>query len=127
MNHKAVAIIPARGGSKRIPGKNLVDIGGLPLIAHSILTAKKSEYLNGRIFVSTEDHEIARAAKKYGAKVIDRLPDLVTDKATTLSVLQHAVAILENQGSDFDTVVLLQATCPFREKETIENGIKKLW
>lgn len=127
MNHKAIAIIPARGGSKRIPRKNLVDLGGKPLIAHSIISAKKSKYLNGRIFVSTEDSEIARVAKKYGTQVRARPHELATDKATTLSVLKHAIGTLESQGLDFDTVVLLQATCPFRKTSTIDKSIKKLW
>ena len=127
MSHSAVGIIPARGGSRRIPRKNLVEVDGRPLIAHSIISAKKSKYLNGRIFVSTEDSEISRVAKKYGTQVIARPHNLATDRATTLSVLQHAVYLLEHQGLNFDTVVLLQATCPFRKTATIDKCIKKLW
>lgn len=127
MQHRAVAIIPARGGSKRIPRKNLADLGGKPLIAHSILSAKKSKYLNRRIYVSTEDREIGKIAKKYGGQVIDRPRGLAGDKTTTLAVLQHAIDVLEKKGLDFDTVVLLQATCPLRKTATIDKGIKKLW
>lgn len=122
-----IAIIPARSGSKRIPKKNLVDLGGIPLIAHTMLCAKKSKYLTGNIYVSTEDKEIAKVAKKFGAKVIDRPKELATDSAATLPVLQHAVKTLEERGLEFDTVVLLQATCPFRKVATIDSGIKKLW
>lgn len=127
MKHKAVAIIPARGGSKRIPRKNIVELGGLPLLAHSIISAKKSKYLNDLIFVSTEDAKIAKVAKKFGGKIIDRPASLATDGATTLSVLQHSVKALDAQELDFDTVVLLQATCPFRRTATIDRSIKKIW
>ena len=127
MKHKAVAIIPARGRSKRIPGKNLVDIGGKPLIAHSLITAKQSEYLKDRIFVSTEDDEIAKVSKEYGALVINRPKDLATHNSSTLSVLKHAVNVLEKEGKVFDTVVLLQPTSPFRKSETIDKGLEKLW
>jgi len=127
MKHKAVAIIPARGGSKRIPRKNLVDLGGKPLIAYSILSAKQSKYLNGNIYVSTEDDEIAKVSKELGAKVIERPNELTTDEASTLSVLKHAVSELEKEGLDFDTVVELQPTSPFRKTSTIDDGVKKLW
>lgn len=127
MGHNAVAIIPARGGSKRIPRKNLVDLGGKPLIAYSIESAKKSKILGKNIFVSTEDAQIAETAKKYGARVIARSKILATDSAGTLDVLKEAVSTLEEAGVDFDTVVLLQATCPFRATATIDQGVKKLW
>lgn len=127
MTHKAIGIIPARGGSKRVSRKNIVNLGGKPLIAHSILSATESKYLKGNIYVSTEDTEIAKVSKKYRAKVIDRPKELATDKAATLSVLQHVVRLLEKKGLDFDTVVLLQPTSPLRRVETINNGIKKLW
>ena len=78
MKHQSIALIPARGGSKRIPRKNLVTLGGIPLVAHSILSAKKSKYLKNRIFVSTEDSEIAKVAQKYGARVINRPKVLAT-------------------------------------------------
>lgn len=127
MKHKVVAIIPARGGSKRIPRKNLIKLGNMPLIAYSIKTALESKYFKGLVYVSTEDKNIASISQKYGAKIIQRPIDLAGDNSTTLSVLQHAVKTLEKQGLDFDTVVLLQATCPFRKTFTINNGIRKLW
>lgn len=126
-NHKALGIIPARGGSKRIPRKNFVNLGGKSLIAHSIISAKKSKYLLERIFVSTEDAEIAKVSYEFGAKVIKRPKELATDEASTLSVLKHAVDVLEKDGVDFDTVVLLQPTSPFRRASTIDEGIEKLW
>lgn len=127
MAHKAIAIIPARGGSKRIPRKNLVDLGGKPLIAYSIETAKKSIFINSSIYVSTEDEEIAELSKKLGVKVIERSTDLASDSARTLDVLKQAIRVLEKNGEDFDTVVLLQATCPFRKTSTIDSGIEQLW
>ena len=127
MNHKAIGIIPARGGSKRIKDKNLVELCGKPLIVHSILSAKKSKYLNGSVYVSTEDKNIACISQKYGARIIQRPINLAGDNSTTLSVLQHAVRKLEDEGLGFDTVVLLQATCPFRRVSTINNGIRKHW
>lgn len=127
MAHKAIGIIPARGGSKRIPRKNLVDLGGRPLIAYSILSAKQSEYLGDNVYVSTEDNEIAQISEGLGAKVIKRPEDLATDEASTLSVLKHTVSELEKSGVDFDTVVLLQTTCLFRKTSTINEGIEKLW
>lgn len=127
MNHSAIAIIPARGGSKRIPRKNLVNLDGKPLIAHSIISAKKSKYLDGEIYVSTDDKTIAAVAAKYGAKLIERPKKLASDTATTLAALKHAIKNLERNGVNFDTVVLLQATCPFRKVSTTDAGIKKLW
>lgn len=127
MDHRAVAIIPARGRSKRIPRKNLVDLGGLPLIVHTIISAKKSKYLAQRIFVSTEDKEISQTSKKYGANVINRPKHLADDKTSTIDILKHSVEVLSKKEIDFDTVVLLQPTSPFRSSETIDKGIKKLW
>lgn len=127
MIHKAIAIIPARGGSKRIPRKNLQVLGGKPLVVHSILSALESPYLIDSVYASTEDKQIAKIAKIYGAKIIERPMALATDTATTLSVIQHAIKELESLGVDFDTVVLLQATCPFRKTSTIDRGLEKFW
>lgn len=127
MKHQAIAIIPARGGSKRIPRKNLADLSGKSLIAHAILEAKKSKYIDDNIYVSTDDKEIENISKKFGAKVIKRSKELASDTARTIDVLKHAVKVLENSKVEFDTIVLLQATCPFRKVQTIDNGIKKLW
>lgn len=125
-DHKAIGIIPARGGSKRIPRKNIVDINGKPMIAYTILSANKS-ILGKDVYVSTEDSQIAKISEKYDAKVIKRPRELAQDTSATLPVLQHVVDVLEKQGLVFDTVVLLQPTSPFRNVETIDKGIKKLW
>jgi CMP-N-acetylneuraminic acid synthetase len=114
-----LAITPARGGSRGIPRKNITEICGKPLIAWTIEAAKKSKLID-RYVVSTEDREIARIAKEYGAEVLDRPKALARDKATTLSVLQHALKKI-----DADVVVLLQATSPIRNPGLIDTCIRQ--
>ena len=114
-----LGIIPARGGSKTIPRKNIKEICGQPLIAWTIEAAKKSSLLD-RYIVSTEDKEIAAVSREYGAEVIARPPELATDEATTMSVLQD---VLKN--IDADIVVLLQATSPIRDENLIDSCIKE--
>ena len=126
MKHNAIAIIPARGGSRRLPKKNLLLLGGTPLIAHTINCAKKSLFIKENIFVSTDDAKIAKVATKLGVGVIDRPKELASDTAQTVDVLKHAISYLDDK-IEFDTVVLLQATAPFRKTATIDMGVKKLW
>lgn len=114
-----LGIIPARGGSKGIPRKNIKEIAGKPLIAWTIESAKASKKLD-RFVVSTEDPEIAGISKKYGAEVIDRPIELATDGATTLSALQHVLSKIEA-----DAIVILQPTSPVRGKGLIDMCIKK--
>ncbi len=114
-----LGITPARGGSKTIPRKNIKEICGKPLIAWTIEAAKRSLLLD-RYVVSTEDNEIAEISRKYGAEVIPRPPELATDEASTISVLQDILT-----KSDADVVVLLQATSPIRDDNLIELCIKK--
>ena len=114
-----LGIIPARGGSKTIPRKNIKMIAGKPLIAWTIEAAKDSRLLD-RFIVSTEDDEIAQISRKYGAQVMKRPAELATDEATTLSVLQHALSLIEA-----DTVVVLQPTSPIRDQGLIDTCIKK--
>ncbi len=114
-----LGIIPARGGSKGIPKKNIKTMYDRPLIAWTIESAKKSKMLD-RFVVSTEDHEIAAVSRKYGAEVIDRPVELATDEATTLSVLQHVLTHI-----DADIVVLLQCTSPVRDDDLIDRCIRK--
>ncbi len=114
-----LGITPARGASKGIPGKNIKEIAGKPLIAWTIEAAKKSKLLD-RYIVSTEDEEIARIAKNYNAEVLDRPAELAGDKVSTLSVLQHAV-----QAIPCSTVVLLQATSPIRGENLIDDCIRE--
>lgn len=114
-----LGIIPARGGSKDIPRKNVKEIAGKPLIAWTIEAAKKSKLLD-KYIVSTEDEEIASVAKKCGADILYRPPEFATDEASTLSVLQHAV-----ENIPCDIVVLLQATSPIRRDGLIDECIKE--
>jgi N-acylneuraminate cytidylyltransferase len=114
-----LGIIPARGGSKGIPKKNIRQICGKPLIAWTIEAAQRSRLLD-RFVVSTEDAEIARISREWGAEVVDRPQELATDEATTLSVLQNV--LVKNPA---DTVVLLQCTSPVRDPDLIDRCIKK--
>lgn len=107
---KTIAIIPARGGSKRLPGKNMMLLDGVPLIAHSIQLAMSSELIDA-VFVSTDDVQIKQTALEYGAQVIDRPEDLSGDEQPTVTALQHALTILPDT---VQTVVLLQPTNPLR-------------
>lgn len=114
-----LAITPARGGSKGVPRKNIKMICGKPLIAWTIEAAKKSRLID-RYVVSTEDAEIASVARKFGAEVLERPKRLASDSATTLAVLQHALAKI-----DADVVVVLQATSPIRGPGLIDRCIKR--
>lgn len=114
-----LGVIPARGGSKGIPRKNIKMIAGKPLIAWTIEAAGRSKLLD-RFVVSTEDPEIARISKEYGAPVINRPARLATDRATTLSVLQHVLTLI-----DAEAVVLLQPTSPIRDDGLIDECIRR--
>lgn len=126
MAHKILAIIPARGGSKGIPRKNIRMISGKPLIAHTIEEAKKSTLID-RIVVSTEDDEIANVSRQYGAEVVVRPKELARDETSTVPVLTHVVQFLEKtEGYKPDYVLLIPATSPLRKKKHIEEAIQKI-
>jgi N-acylneuraminate cytidylyltransferase/CMP-N,N'-diacetyllegionaminic acid synthase len=122
---KILAIIPARGGSKRIPRKNIKKFLGKPLLAWSIEVAKKSRVLD-RIIVSTEDAEIAAVAKKYGAEVPFMRPvTLAQDKTPTADVLLHALQWLyENENYSADWIILLEPPSPGRQPFHIREVVK---
>ena len=117
--HAFLGIIPARGGSKGIPRKNVKMIAGKPLIAWTIEAAKAAGLLD-HFVVSTDDPEIAQVSRDYGAEVIDRPSELATDEATTISALQHVLSQIEAEN-----IVLLQPTSPVRDKDLIDNCIRK--
>ncbi len=122
---KILGLIPARGGSKGVPKKNIKLLGKLPLIEYTINSAKASNFLT-QIVVSTEDEEIAIAAEVSGCKPpFIRPAALAQDTSTSLEVVQHAIAFFESQNIFFDAVCLLQPTNPFREKEFIDKAIQK--
>ena len=121
---KILCVIPARGGSKRLPGKNIRPLLGLPLIAYAIAAAKGSAYLD-RVVVSTDSQEIAAVSKKHGAEVIMRPHELATDTAKIVPAYQHAVSAAEDAGV-FDLVVLVQPTVPGVETGDIDAAIEKI-
>lgn len=121
-----IAIVPARGGSKAIPRKNVVKLCGKPLLYYTIKEARKSAYLN-KIVVSTEDKEIKSIAESYGIEVIPRPKKLARDKTPSLPVFQHAIKYLEkNENYKPEIVVILQPTSPLRKAIDIDAAIKKL-
>ena len=117
-----IAVIPARGGSRRLPRKNILPIGDNPLIAWSIKSALECQYID-RCIVSTDDEEIAEISKDAGAEVLMRPEELATDTAPTLPVIQDVVKRIETHA---DFIVLLQPTSPFRDPEGISEAIAKL-
>lgn len=116
-----IAIIPARGGSKGIPRKNLRMLGGKPLIVWTIEQALATEGLD--VYVSTEDSEIAEVSRRAGAQVIDRPAELAQDATATEPVVEHAIAILDAAGRRPDQVMLLQATSPIRLPDTMARAL----
>lgn len=126
-NKKIISIIPARGGSKGLPGKNIRMLSGKPLVAWTVEKAKKSKYID-LVIVSTDSHEIADISKKYGAIVpFIRPEDLATDHATTISVIEHALEWYRmNKGQEFDITIILEPTSPLREDDDIDKMIEAL-
>jgi CMP-N,N'-diacetyllegionaminic acid synthase len=122
----AIAIIPARSGSKGLPGKNIRSLLGKPLIAWSIEQALASKYI-GVVHVSTDSEEIASIARSYGAEVPFLRPaTLATDTTSTADVLIHHLNALQTEGMTFDHLVLLEPTSPLRETSDIDAAFKKL-
>jgi CMP-N-acetylneuraminic acid synthetase len=115
---KIIVIIPARGGSKRLPNKNTLLLGDLPLLAHSIQYAKKHPFVDA-VFVSTDDSSIKKTAIQYGANVIDRPIELAGDLEPTSTALKHALEVLPKT---IEHVILLQPTNPLRPKKMLEEA-----
>lgn len=123
---KVLAVIPARGGSKRVSRKNVREVGGKPLIAHTIEHAAESERITKSV-VSTDDEEIKATAREYGGSVpFDRPESLATDTAKTAPVVTHAIDWHESRDETFDVVCLLQATSPLRRPEDIDDALAVL-
>lgn len=116
---KILAVVPARGGSKGIPRKNLASVAGKPLIAWTIESAKAARGVD-RLVVSTDDAEIAAVARALGAEIVLRPAELAADDAPTLPALRHA---FETLGSDADAVLTLQPTSPLRRAAHIESAL----
>lgn len=120
---RILAVIPARGGSKGLPGKNLLPLGGKPLIAWTIEQALASQRITDTV-VSTDCEQIATVARKYGAQVPFLRPaDLATDVAPTEPVMRHALSYMESGRDRYDAVMLLQPTSPVRLPGTIDRAV----
>ncbi|MCD4676451.1 MAG: acylneuraminate cytidylyltransferase family protein [Desulfobacula sp.] len=125
-NKKILGLIPARGGSKGLLGKNIINIAGKPLIAWTIECAQKSRYLDG-VIVSTDDNKIAKVCKEYKARVpFLRPPHLASDTATSIDVVIHAIDVLKDKGEEYDYVCLLEPTSPLRQPHDIDDSIQQL-
>jgi len=117
-----LAIIPARGGSKRLPNKNILDLAGKPLISYTIEAAKKSKYID-EIIVSSDSDEILEIVKEYNIKTIKRPDYLASDTAKTIDVIKHVIEIMNKK---YDYIVLLQPTSPLRNEKHIDEAIELL-
>ncbi|PIC88551.1 acylneuraminate cytidylyltransferase [Sporosarcina sp. P21c] len=118
-----LAIIPARGGSKGIPRKNIIDVHGKPLITYTIEAALQSKYID-RVIVSTDDEEIAAIGRKWGAEIPFLRPaELATDEAKTIDAILHAIKSLREK---YDYVITLQPTQPLRTSQHIDQSIEEI-
>lgn len=123
---RILAIIPARGGSKGLPGKNIRELCGKPLIAWSIEHAQKSKYVD-EIFISTDSQEIADVAEKYGAPCPELRPaELACDTAPSSAFIVYTLNKMKNENNSFDYFILLEPTSPLRDVEDVDKSIKML-
>jgi CMP-N,N'-diacetyllegionaminic acid synthase len=120
---KTVAIIPARGGSKGIPGKNIMDFCGKPLIAWSILQAKNTPEIDN-VYVSSDSSDILRIASNYGAETIVRPLDIAGDTASSESAIEHALSAITYPVG---LIIMLQATSPLRKPDDLSKAIKQFY
>jgi CMP-N,N'-diacetyllegionaminic acid synthase len=125
---KVLAVIPARGGSKRLSRKNVMLLGGHPMLAYSIIAAKNAKSVTDWL-VSTEDDEIAEIALRYGATTPFKRPDyLATDNVRNIDVVLHALEFMEQDRKiTYDIIVLLQPTAPIRDSAHIDKAVELLW
>jgi len=125
-NKKLLAVIPARGGSKRLPRKNILDLSGKPMISWTIDAALGSKYID-RIVVSTDDQEIAKISKDCGADIPFIRPlELATDYATSIDVVLNLIESLERNNEYYDYIMLLQPTSPLRSTKNINESVELL-
>lgn len=123
---RLLALIPARSGSKRLPHKNSLNLGGKPLIAWSIDAGLQSKYVD-RVVVSTDSNAIASIAKQYGADSPFIRPEiLANDTATTIDVVRHAISMLEKENDFYDYILLLQPSSPLRNTKHIDEAVELL-
>lgn len=120
-----IAIVPARGGSKRIPRKNVKPFAGLPMIAHSLRAATASGQFD-RILVSSEDDEILTVGREHGGEPLRRPPELADDHTATIPVIRHAIGWAEAQGWPLEAVCCIYATAPFVRADDLRKGWRLL-
>lgn len=127
MIERILAVIPARGGSRGLPGKNLKELGGVPLVGHSIAAARAVPVVR-RTIVSTDDEQIATVSRSFGADVPFLRPaELATDTAPTGPVIAHALAVAEaEEGGPYDAVLLLEPTSPVRDPARLAEAVDLL-
>lgn len=123
---KILAVIPARGGSKGVPRKNIIEVGGHPLIKYTIDCGKNSKYLD-RTVISTEDLLIKRVAEENGGDVPFLRPkELAEDTSKTIDCIVHAVNTLKSMGEEYDYVIILQNTVPLRKSWHVDEAIEMI-
>ena len=122
---EVVAVIPARGGSKGVPGKNLKRVGGVPLVGRAVATARAAERID-RVVVSTDDDEIAAVAREWGAEVVERPAELAGDAASSESALLHALGVLAERGVETRILVFVQATSPFIDPDDLDDAVGRV-
>jgi CMP-N,N'-diacetyllegionaminic acid synthase len=123
---RIVCLIPARGGSKGIPNKNVYQIAGKPLLTWSIDAVSESKYINGEIYVTSNSDEIIRLATANGAHGIRRPDEISGDKASSESALVHAYEQIVGDSGVIDYIVFLQPTSPIRDKDDVDNAIEQI-
>lgn len=123
---RVLAIIPARGGSKGIPKKNIIDLLGKPLLYYSIKSAKESKYID-KVILSTDDIEIAEVGKSLGAEIPFLRPEEISgDKAKSIDAFIHAIKEMEKTEEKYDYILLLQNTSPLRQGWHIDEALEKM-
>jgi len=125
MRKRFVAIVPARGGSKGLPGKNIADLCGKPLMAWSIEAGTGSRYVD-KVVVSSDSGTILDVARAFGAEPLRRPDELATDSAPSEPLITHALGVLEARGERYDYVVLLQPTSPLRDAADLDRAVETL-
>jgi CMP-N,N'-diacetyllegionaminic acid synthase len=123
--NRVIAVIPARGGSKAVPGKNIRPLGGKPLIVWSIEVAQQVAEID-RVIVSTDDLKIAAISREHGAEVYDRPPHLATDTALVIDALKDLIQTLQKEQEDPGWIVLLEPTCPLRTAADVGDCLQLL-
>ena len=121
-----IAIVPARGGSKGLPRKNILPLSGKPLIVHSIEHCNSSKYIQ-EVYVSTDEEEIATVSKEHGAIVITRPVELCQDESSSESAIEHVLEVLSERDNTLpDLIVFIQCTSPVRGKNDLDQAIEQI-